>query len=921
LENSNDKQAHPVKNDPQTTANLVDELAEEFAHRWRAGERPSVAEYVERYPQVAAEILAVLPAVVMMEQLKPRREDAESPAAPASWPDRPPERIGEYTIVCEIGRGGMGVVYEANHEALGRRVAIKVLPESLLANEKVRSRFQREAQAAARLHHTSIVPVFGVGESNGQCYYVMQLIEGRGLDRVIKEEAGKERSTTLQPSEVARIGFQVADALAYAHGHGVLHRDIKPSNLLLDKNSAVWVTDFGVAKVVEGNSLTQSGDLIGTLKYMPPERFAGQSDGRGDVYSLGMTLYELLTLRPAFPDTTPHQLIQMITQKEPTRPRKLNRAIPKDLETIVLKAAARDPVHRYQTPAALAEDLQRFLHDRPILAKRTGPIGQIWRWRRRNPALAAACAAALLLMVAVTIVSAVAYVHTAAANRDMQKALDAEKLQRDHAENTATLALEALNRTFDRFAPTRLVVVPPTVTESGVEIPLRPAALTPEAVTLLEELLRTYEQIARSGAEFPKLRAPVAEANHRLGDIRRRLGRLEDAAVAYRTAIELYTQMLPDPDHHDVRIKLARAYNELGRTLRSLRQSDDSKRMFDSAIATLADAPKEFAARPECRYELACSYFALGEQDMFDMKGGPGAGKGGPGPGKKGPPPFGDKGRGPPKKGKDKGPPPPSRDDGPKSDNPAWRAVNLLEQLVQDFPTVSEYRHLLACCYRDLSRGGANADRAVDLLKKLVADFPSVPDYRLDLCETLARNGPAGPPKGGDTKARDRLKEAIKLSAELVEKYPNVPDYTAAHARYLDWLAMALYDAGKSKGAGTLLEAEKLQRKAVGLQDRLVKQYPDVVSYRLWQCLMERSLGRTLGARGELKEARALLEGATTRAEGLWHKDPSLGGLRPFLGMSYRDLGQVLDQCGEPALAAVARKKAEEFEGKGGSGL
>src|SRR5438105_299271 len=164
----------------QNEANVVDELAEEFARRWRAGERPSVEEYAEQYPELAEEVRAVLPAVVMMEQLKPRREE-DSPASTVSpCPNRPPERIGDYRIIREIGRGGMGVVYEADQEALGRRVAIKVLPGRLLANDRLRKRFRREAQAAARLHHTNIVPVYGVGEHDGQCFYVMQLIEGRG---------------------------------------------------------------------------------------------------------------------------------------------------------------------------------------------------------------------------------------------------------------------------------------------------------------------------------------------------------------------------------------------------------------------------------------------------------------------------------------------------------------------------------------------------------------------------------------------------------------------------------------------------------------------------------------------------------------------------------------------------------------------
>src|SRR5262245_8704900 len=204
--------------------NLVDELAEEFARRLRAGERPSVEDYATRFPEQADELRSVLSAVVMMEQLKPRREAPSGTGPRLRATEPPPKLVGEYRIVREIGRGGMGVVYEAEQEALGRRVALKVLPRQVLANETLRSRFRREAQAAARLHHTNIVPVFGVGEHEGLCFYAMQLIDGRGLDQVIREAAGPLDSF----GAVARVALQVAEALAYAHRQGVLHRDIKP---------------------------------------------------------------------------------------------------------------------------------------------------------------------------------------------------------------------------------------------------------------------------------------------------------------------------------------------------------------------------------------------------------------------------------------------------------------------------------------------------------------------------------------------------------------------------------------------------------------------------------------------------------------------------------------------------------------------
>src|SRR5262245_57562616 len=324
--------------DLQTNDSTFDDLTEEFAQRLRSGERPTVEEYTERFPHFADEIRDVFPAVQLMEDLKPRPSDTEPLTAPSLT--KPPERIAEYRIDREIGRGGMGVVYEAVQESLARRVALTVLPAHLLSNETLRARFHRESHAAAKLHHTNIVPVFAVGEHDGLCYYVMQLIDGKGLDRVFRGQQSEVRSqgselalSSLTPEKVGRIGVQVAEALAYAHSQGILHRDVKPSNLLLDERGQVWVTDFGVTKLVEEANLTHSGDLVGTLKYMPPERFAGRSDARGDVYSLGVTLYELLAGKPAFPDTSPHHLIQLITQADPPRLRKVNPDVPPDLET------------------------------------------------------------------------------------------------------------------------------------------------------------------------------------------------------------------------------------------------------------------------------------------------------------------------------------------------------------------------------------------------------------------------------------------------------------------------------------------------------------------------------------------------------------------------------------------------------------
>jgi serine/threonine protein kinase/WD40 repeat protein/tetratricopeptide (TPR) repeat protein len=456
---------------------LLTRLADEFAARYRAGERPSLKEYLDRYPALADEIRELFPAMVEIEQVKGDRQEAGEPAPPVP----PFQQLGDFRILREVGKGGMGVVYEAEQVSLGRHVALKVLPKKMLIDAKAKRRFEREARSAAKLHHTNIVPVFGVGEQDGLPYYVMQFIQGLGLDEVLEElkhlkkqgghagsftggelritrkdisanrvarslmtgEFQRTRDDQGEPEErdgaapaavatgtnatsvrllgssgsftlssssmvlpgtsreggtsqrrqtywqgVASIGVQVASALEYAHKQGIHHRDIKPSNLLLDTQGTVWVTDFGLAKADDQQNLTHTGDILGTLRYMPPEAFEGRSDGRGDIYSLGLSLYELLAFQPAFQDTDRNRLIKLVMHDEPVRPRKLNEEVPRDLETVVLKAIARDPAHRYQTPRALAEDLQRFIEDRPIRARRASTRERSWRWCRRNPAVA-----------------------------------------------------------------------------------------------------------------------------------------------------------------------------------------------------------------------------------------------------------------------------------------------------------------------------------------------------------------------------------------------------------------------------------------------------------------------------------------------------------------------------------------------------
>ena len=492
--------------------------------------------------------------------------------------------LGDFRIIREIGRGGMGVVYEAEQGMLGRRVALKVLPGQAKYDPDSQKHFLREARSAARLHHTNIVPVFGVGRHEGLDFIVMQFIAGVGLDKLLSQlqklagQAGfgipgsqvdldadaansvDEATLLLSPRHVkspdrpprtdephetamstsaiirnlwngfglvnfdrtqaqsgsdakmgtglasqienvdttrpistrenqavaapvaagtgkpvlsfppppayfrsvALIGAQVADALAHAHGQGVLHRDIKPSNLLIEGSGRVWVADFGLAKAAnETDDLTSTGDLVGTLRYMAPERFKGKADGRSDVFSLGLTLYELLALRPACDADNRSQLIRRMVEGDQSGRPALLPGVPRDLETIVLKAMTAEPDHRYQTAAELADDLHRFLSDRPIRARRLSTMERFRRWCRQHPGVAL-LAASLCVVVSVSLAvvsslywTAAAAWHSEAGQRRLaEQARQNEEIERHKAEQVREASEQ--NLYYSRIAQGRL---------------------------------------------------------------------------------------------------------------------------------------------------------------------------------------------------------------------------------------------------------------------------------------------------------------------------------------------------------------------------------------------------------------------------------------------------------------------------------
>src|SRR5262245_24658822 len=372
----------------------LDEIIAEYVQQVEGGEVPDREALLARHPELAEQLRAFF---ADYDRLDRQAAELRLPADPNLTTDAvaPPgadatglaglprvRYFGDYELLEVIARGGMGVVYKARQVSLNRLVALKMILKGELATPRDVARFRAEAEAAANLDHPHIVPIYEVGEHDGQQYYAMRYIEGTSLARHPRANSRTE----------AGLIATVARAVHYAHQHGILHRDVKPSNILVDPAGVPFVADFGLAKRVDADrSLTESGALVGTPRYMAPEQAAGRKDltVAADVYSLGVVLYERLTGQTPFTGETALEILRQVREAEPPRPSSITPGLNRDLETICLKCLEKDPAKRYGSAEALADDLERWLRGEPILARRASWTERVVRWARRRPALAA----------------------------------------------------------------------------------------------------------------------------------------------------------------------------------------------------------------------------------------------------------------------------------------------------------------------------------------------------------------------------------------------------------------------------------------------------------------------------------------------------------------------------------------------------
>jgi serine/threonine protein kinase len=589
---------------------LVGRVADEFLARKERGEAPDPEEFAALHPDAADLIRRTLAA------LRLAADSQQSGAVGAVAPELP-EALGDYRIVREIGRGGMGVVYEAEQLSLRRRVALKVLPFAAVMDPRHFQRFKNEATAAAALDHPNVVKVYAVGCERGVHFIAMQFIDGRSLAELIRERRGEQvapvRETPAQGTNGARAtgprtptddafarrvagwGAAAAEGLEHAHSLGVVHRDIKPGNLLIDSHGALHVADFGLARVSSSEGgVTGTGDLLGTPRYMSPEQASARHnlvDHRSDIYSLGATLYELLTLEPAVPGTDPPEILRRLTDFNPVSPRSRERNVPRDLETVVLKCLDKDPARRYQSAGELAADLRRFLTGSPVRARRTGPGELARKWVRRNPALAAFVALAVLSVAA--LVTGLLW-H----NERLRAESEKTARERDAARKAQRASRRAVNDMYTKVAEEWLADSP---------------YMTDVQKEFLAKALEFYEEVAREPGAEPEDRLELGRALDRITHLRRGdLTHQEVETILRESARILEALVAEHPDVPEYRLELVRSCNQLGRFLVNTDQFRESETVLGRAITEAERLHRGQPGHPEYRIELATGQGHLG---------------------------------------------------------------------------------------------------------------------------------------------------------------------------------------------------------------------------------------------------------------------------------------------------------------------
>jgi serine/threonine protein kinase/tetratricopeptide (TPR) repeat protein len=808
---------------------LVAEVVAEITDRLHAGEKVDVEEYAARHPELAERLRRLLPALEVLDFL-----GASAGPAEGDGPDQPMcGTLGDFRLIREVGRGGMGIVYEAEQISLGRRVALKVLPFAATMDSRQFQRFQNEARAAASLHHEHIVPVFAVGCERAVHFYAMQFIEGQSLAELIAvgarsvSEGHSHPSLTLRaPTDTARAapteaprdaayfrrvagwGVQAAEALEHAHALGIVHRDVKPANLIVDGQGKLWVTDFGLARTMTDAGLTMTGDLLGTLRYMSPEQALakhGLVDHRTDVYSLGATIYELLAGRPAVEGQDRQEILRRIADEEPRPPRAIDGAVPTDVETIVLKAMGRNPPERYATAKDLADDLRRWLDGRVILARRPSFRQVATKWARRHRTAVTAATVCLLVTLAVLAVGALW------SNARLRDAAERERWQAEQARRERDLAREE-----QRWAAQAVDDMYSRVAEEWLGP--RPQ-LQPLQREFLEKALLYFQHAAEAWADDPAARRKLPEMYTRVGAIRAALGQYVPAQEALRKGIAGFEEdATENPGDPAVRHGLYAANQRLARlycaTGRYPEAAETYQQMLTLAAKLIADFPDVAQFRDYSwitRCDLAFSWEATGRRD--------------------------------------------------EAERTYLEALGELEQLPAELRDSKKNLSLAANPRNNLGLLYFNAgrfDKAEPLFRLAVADFerlskesPVGADTRQRWAFTLSNLGATLINLNHLKEARPVLVEAEAGMGRLAAEFPDLPNVSSQLATVQLNLASVLGRLGDIAGS------EDMSRKAIGTLGKLAAQFPAAPEHQRLLGIAQMNYGNVLRRAGRPADAVA----------------------------------------------------------------
>jgi serine/threonine-protein kinase len=722
-----------------------------------------------------------------------------------------------YDLLGELGRGGMGVVYRARQRGLGRLVALKMIRAAGLVDGEPLLRFRAEAEAVARLRHPNIVQIYEIGELAGRPYFSLELAEGGSLDAKL---AG-----TPQPArQAAALVEPLARAVHHAHEHGIVHRDLKPSNVLLTADGVPKLTDFGLARSLAepgAAARTHSGAVVGTPSYMAPEQAEGRPRATGpasDVYALGAILYEALTGRPPFRGPTVLDTLEQVRSQEPVPPRHLQPGVPRDLETITLKCLQKDPGRRYASAAALADDLRRFLEDRPIVARPVGVVGRGWRWCRRNRAVAG-----LLAAVAVTLLAGTAtasyYAVRATAEKDeadaqrklAEKNLEAGRLlvhkhfvlvseaKFGTASDTLQFRRELLGHALDYFKRFR----DQNRAHRGMRADVadsyfRVALITDtvgsksEALAEYEEARALYEQLVTETPDDRKLLDRLARTCNNLAIVQGALGRYADAVASQRRALALRRQLVgsnPDPA---TRNEVARDILNLATLQSRLGQFGNARRSHEQALELQQRLVQEHPEPAEYRRTLGSIYNNQGVllMERFDLTA--------------------------------------------EALRSHEAALALRKELLRTQPVAVESQDELAATYNNLgvlhlektrryAEARAAFEEALPLREKLVRHNPAVTRYHVNLADTHTNLGILCAVTERPLEALYQHQQAQAVRERLATKHPDVVAYQRAWAASHHNLGKLLGDMGKPG------EALQAHQQALAIRQKLVRQYPNDV--------------------------------------------------------------------------------------------